>query len=1334
MSLDEKFRPLLSRMVTSCRKELKEDITNQLQELYGLYPDGTSISIDKLQHLSSSQISSAQALRDLLDHFSASSPEKTEESRRSAFERLVLEISFTVLNRLAALRLCEERGIIVECIRKGMASDGFRVYESISGGIIGSRYEIYQAFLECLFDELALDLGILFDRTTPHSIIFPSERCMNRVLGLLNDANLFSIWTDDETIGWIYQFFNPPDERKAMRDASAIPINARELAVRNQFFTPRYVVEFLTDNTLGKMWYNMRKGNTQLVNECKFFVRKPNEIFLNNGEIPPMSENETDDLSQEDLLNKPVFISFQPKKDPRDIFILDPACGSGHFLLYSFDLLEIIYLEAWEDTQSPKSAATGHTLREDYPTVESLKKSLPELIVRWNLYGIDIDSRAIQIAALALWLRSQRSWQKQALPISDRLAIKKTNMVCAEPMPGEKDLLQEFSATLQPMVLGHLVEVVFDKMKVVGEVGSLLKIDNEIKDAIIEAQEEFTLKENRQKKLITSDYTNIIQKLPKEKKPSEDFWETAEAKIFDALQLYAEKVENEHSFPKRLFAEDAQRGFGFIDICRKKFDVILMNPPFGSPPMVCVPYLPKAASGNLYSAFMILAIQFEAKYIGCISDRTFTIQASFEDFRKKLLNDVPSLDLLADLGFGVLDADVQVAIYTLTNTSNKITSCLDIREERDKEKLLIDYNKKSRIVPHEVFLRLPNTIFAYNLPFHILNIVEHNPALTDLSDLPRGLGSNKAGRTYLFWAEVPSKSLIEGGRWEPLANGGDFSPYYRDYLGVADWKNPSGKLWVSSELQYKQRLYDQLISESYFQPGLSFPKQSTSFNVALLPSGFLPTREGKAILPHSPSDSWYLLALLNSGPVRAFVRDTCGLHKQSGAIGRIPIPNVSDQDMKILNDAANAIWNAVASSYYQDEASRWFVLPAGIKNKILSTEQNKQEIEQHLQQIEKISRKIYQIESNSEWVEDPGVPILYDPCPDDIISWVIGVIFGRFDVRIANSELPQLNVNNPFNRPPPCSPGMLVSTDGLPAKSHSIISLEGLTTRLSSHQKISCDSNKTNVISNNEYPIPISWDGILVDDSGWTMGQPHCENIIFRVRAVLEFIWDHQALNVEHDICNSLGSSNLQEYLNKPSGFFQGHLKRYSKSRRKAPIYWPLSTRSGMYTIWLYYHRLNDQTLFTVINKFIEPKIKEIERELMRIDKDIKESTGRNAAQLQDQFQRGRAFLAELQDFEKEIKRIATFYNPDLNDGVVINAAPFHKLFRLRSWADETEEVWKNLKNGAYDWSHMAINIRPNEVREACKKDRSIAIAHGLEDLCEIPLQEIKSKKKRGRN
>src|SRR5208337_5097790 len=127
---------------------------------------------------------------------------------------------------------------------------------------------------------------------SPLALLIPRKDALEEVLLELNgtgkaaenegiSAEQFAeIWKADETIGWIYQYYNDEAERKKMREESSAPRNSRELAVRNQFFTPRYVVEFLTDNTLGRIWYEMTGGHTLLKEKCRYMVRRPKEVFL----------------------------------------------------------------------------------------------------------------------------------------------------------------------------------------------------------------------------------------------------------------------------------------------------------------------------------------------------------------------------------------------------------------------------------------------------------------------------------------------------------------------------------------------------------------------------------------------------------------------------------------------------------------------------------------------------------------------------------------------------------------------------------------------------------------------------------------------------------------------------------------------------------------------------------------------------------------------------------------------------------------------------------------------------------------------------------------------
>ncbi|MEN8716383.1 MAG: SAM-dependent methyltransferase, partial [Verrucomicrobiales bacterium] len=386
------------------------EITSLLQA-YGIQPDGTVADLDSLPGLDQRGYELASTLRDVLAHKRANTVGlKAWGKYDPHVYDLIQEQAFTVLNRLCALRMAEERGILpYPVISKGPDSDGFQVYEMVADKKHLGRDERYEAFLFSVFDELSLDLGVLFDRFSPHGMLFPRPDALGELLTLINDPALAPLWAEDETVGWIYQYWNSKDERKAMRDASAAPRNSRELAVRNQFFTPRYVVEFLTDNTLGRIWYEMCEGQTRLKDQCRYLVRRPNEIFLEEGEAPPSEEEDPkskseDPKSQEELLKQPVHIPHRPVKDPREIRLLDPACGSMHFGLYAFDLFEAIYEEAWDKGLCP-------ALQEAYPEKADYLRDVPRLIIEHNIHGVDIDPRAVQIAGLSLWLRAQKTWK-----------------------------------------------------------------------------------------------------------------------------------------------------------------------------------------------------------------------------------------------------------------------------------------------------------------------------------------------------------------------------------------------------------------------------------------------------------------------------------------------------------------------------------------------------------------------------------------------------------------------------------------------------------------------------------------------------------------------------------------------------------------------------------------------------------------------------------------------------------------------------------------------------------------------------------------------------------
>ena len=327
------------------------------------------------------------ARKDILDHFGHIKARGFKP--KEALDQLVREIAFTHLNRLCAYKMMEAREVYVggqkfrEAVSRGINSNGVKFYladhpEEERLFNTGHQDVAYRHFLDWLGGLLSDEIGVLFNPNDPANRLYPRQKTLDEVLDLLNGGGIKpdetelreawpKIWSQDETIGWVYQYFTPKELRDQARKESAAPRNSYELAFRNQFFTPRYVVEFLTDNTLGRIWYEMRKGDTKLKDQCRYMVRRPTEIFLKEGEQPPKDAAEgQDDLSQEELLKLPVHIPHRPKKDPRELKILDPACGSGHFLLYCFDLLLTIYEEAYADPD------LGPALQKDYPNAGRL--------------------------------------------------------------------------------------------------------------------------------------------------------------------------------------------------------------------------------------------------------------------------------------------------------------------------------------------------------------------------------------------------------------------------------------------------------------------------------------------------------------------------------------------------------------------------------------------------------------------------------------------------------------------------------------------------------------------------------------------------------------------------------------------------------------------------------------------------------------------------------------------------------------------------------------------------------------------------------------------------
>jgi hypothetical protein len=633
--MDKDTRNAIERVTQKARRILEQDFAEQLDGVFDVRADGR-IAEKGGKHLTGRQ----HLLRDKIVA-AVNHKRSVGMTPAEAVADYIRDAAFTTLNRFVALKMLEASELIQECISRGDTSSGFVEFCGLAPAVKTPDDAGYRLYIESIFDELSTEVKVLFDRRDAASVLWPKKATFDELLARLNNGELGGVWPEDETIGWVYQFFNSSEERRKLREESAAPRNSRELAIRNQFFTPQYVVEFLGDNTLGRIWYEMRKGDTRLDDMCEYMV-KPQEEYV------------------------------RAKKDPRDILILDPACGSGHFLLYCFDLLRVIYEEAWADGAAPESSATGKRLRDNYPSAVELRKAMPELILRYNLHGVDIDPRCAQIAQLALWMRAQHEFKEVGIPRMERPIIRRSNIVIAEPMPGDLKLLDEFAATLRPAIIGTLFKEIVSEMRLAGEMGPLLQIERilavsieKTRNAFIEYQKHEAkflpglAPIKRQAELDLSGIDNLA------------FFEKTEEQIFASLNRFISDAVNGRGTRRKLFADDAEHGIAFVELMSRKFDVVLMNPPFGAGSLVAKKEFEKSyprTKNDVYAAFVERGIELLRPHgmLGAITSRTGFFLSSFQKWREEiLLKEAPPV-VFADLGYGVLDsAMVEVAAYCL---------------------------------------------------------------------------------------------------------------------------------------------------------------------------------------------------------------------------------------------------------------------------------------------------------------------------------------------------------------------------------------------------------------------------------------------------------------------------------------------------------------------------------------------------------------------------------------------------------------------------------------------------------------------------------------------
>ncbi|ODS32819.1 MAG: putative DNA methylase [Candidatus Scalindua rubra] len=592
---DSKFIPVIKRL-------LFEDCFSQLEGVYGLQKDGTFEKLENVPNLKkgTEDLITRKKLEVYVKHKMESRGLINQApTANQALLDLTREYAFTYLNRFVAFKMMEERKILRQTVSREYDSNAFKFYladhrEEEEKWKQGKVYETYRSFILWQCGKICKDneIKVLFDPGNIISRLFPQERTLKRIFELINQEALSQIWKEDEVIGWVYQYFIEEEKARVFDKiySQKKKMELTDIAPATQLFTPKWIVQFLVENTLGRLWIRMHP-DTELKDKLKYYV--PND---NDSEAIPL---------------KPV----------REITLLDPACGTMHFGMTAFDLFYEMYLEELRNTGKygwPENPSCGQV------------EIIPASIIENNIFGIDIDLRAIQLSALSLYLKAKSK--------NKELSIEKYNLVHTDIPVFSDNTINEFVDSLSSKyeLTKKLFKIVIPELNKAYYLGSLLKIEDIINSFISEQHKTLVKHYGRQQySLFKEDQQLLLQR--------NIVWNEIKEELRKAINEFIDKTNgNTDTF----VAQESKKGIYLIDALVKKHDVVVCNPPYsGKRNMNAIMKADLTAlypkkEGDLYTVFIdrcLNLILSQNGFCGMVTIHSFMFTSSHEEIRKSII-------------------------------------------------------------------------------------------------------------------------------------------------------------------------------------------------------------------------------------------------------------------------------------------------------------------------------------------------------------------------------------------------------------------------------------------------------------------------------------------------------------------------------------------------------------------------------------------------------------------------------------------------------------------------------------------------------------------------
>ena len=1161
----------------------------------------------------------AQQKRNKLDEIMGNHLQELGGDYLQARQATINECVFTLFNRIAAIKVMEAKELFPEIItrRKENAGRSFEhnAWLEEHPEERGAEREGLKHFLTDQFDRLGENIP-LYKADYPYALM-PTADELHEIIekfnGIEEDADCGAeVWKGDDILGWLYENFNAV-EKEALK-ASGEKTEYNKVSLQSQVYTPQWVVKFLVDNTLGKSYLEM---------------------------FPDSSIKE-----KYQIANAPT-MQMQHPKDLREMKVLDPACGSGNFLIYAFSLLYDLYMDQMEN------------YGRDYS-----RRDIPKMIVENNLYGVDLDERAAQITQIALFVKARElGGHRSKWPAYTHVVSTHFFLPDYENIKNTFEILGSWSDKQT-----QSIKLIWNDLCNAYKFGSLVRVEERL-DALMPNEDNHMLFSNDQFENLFSFKNNITTQLRNQ------------------VKNWSGEGSNAYTLSK---ANDA---ISFLEIISQKYDVVVANPPytdsadFGKELKEFVEEnykRPYKCNTNLYAAFIKrcceLADDVYGK-VGMVNPPTFMYIKTFEDLRKFILEKT-HIDLFVEWGYlGMFSSfarvDSAMFILKMNKKISEFSTFIklnDLYEMKRKAVLFNAYEDYINNRPNDRVYTLPQSklkgIKSYPFIYWISDEFREKMKGKDLDktvDIRAGIQTSNNNRFLRFWWEVDKSNIYNGtnlAKWIIYSKGGPFNKWYGNLWLLIDWEEDGNKL-KKYLLSRGQDLHAQ---DYYFLEGITYSASgSKGMSFRYMPKDCLFDIGGSSIFcVNDFKNALYLIGLMNS-KLSVYLTNCFNptVNKQPNDIKRIPfakpsyqievlISSLSKQCISIKKEISNhcIIYKDYIGSPIQhqenpqSELENYYSIENGLESQILLNETI----------INNLIFEVYELSDHDRQMvlDKEGIPVgdlsvssaaktAYQewltgntefPATDEVIAHINALPIDEDQPKINDFESLYQNNNGweEFCIKHQMNPievwYQFKNAHTLPPQRTQVLAFELLT-----------DVIRSVLAKDDDGVIPLS------DKLGE-------ERLAIRIER--EFMERGYSAGQFNQVCQLLGC-DLEKYLQER--FFQqlsDHLNLFMYLP-KTPFIWHLTSgEHRALDLYISIYKWSRDTLYRVRSIYAANRESAISARLNSLDTST--TAGRLEAQeLRTQLEELKAFCDKVDDL------LASGYDPKLDDGVGKNIAPLQK-------------------------------------------------------------------------